>query len=153
MALAAVNETEAFRLRIRGDKVWIHDRLDISTTVLRPDETFAFALFPMAENFATFQAQAHIEAQAARACTTLVVAASGRDDLVYHSTFPWVRFTAISNPTNGGDDSIPRIVFGKYSEQNGRWSMPVSVEVHHALVDGLDVARFFQRFEQRLESV
>ena len=24
--------------------------------------------------------------------------------------------------------------------------MPVAVEVHHALVDGLDVARFFDRF-------
>ena len=29
--------------------------------------------------------------------------------------------------------------------------MPVAVEVHHALVDGLDVARFFERFASNLE--
>jgi len=28
--------------------------------------------------------------------------------------------------------------------------MPVAVEVHHALVDGLDVARLFERFETGL---
>jgi chloramphenicol O-acetyltransferase len=28
--------------------------------------------------------------------------------------------------------------------------MPVAVEVHHALVDGLDVARFFQCFSDEL---
>ena len=43
VALAAANETESFRLRIRGDKVWLHDRVGISTTILRSDETFAFA--------------------------------------------------------------------------------------------------------------
>jgi chloramphenicol O-acetyltransferase len=29
--------------------------------------------------------------------------------------------------------------------------MPVAVEVHHALVDGLDVARFFDRFNSYLD--
>ena len=32
-----------------------------------------------------------------------------------------------------------------------RIMMPVAVEVHHALVDGLDVARFFERFNTYLE--
>ena len=152
-ALAAANETEAFRLRIREDRVWIHDSVDISTTVLRPDETFAFAIFPMTETPSEFQVQARAEAETARTSATLGVAVSGRDDLIYHSTFPWVRFTAISNPTNGNKDSIPRIVFGRYSQQDGRWRMPVSVEVHHALVDGIDVSRFFERLEKRLGSL
>ena len=29
--------------------------------------------------------------------------------------------------------------------------MPVAVEVHHALADGLDVARFFERFAANLD--
>ena len=28
--------------------------------------------------------------------------------------------------------------------------MPLAIEVHHALVDGLDVARFLERFEDDL---
>ena len=31
--------------------------------------------------------------------------------------------------------------------------MPVSVEVHHALVDGLHVARFYEGFQRRLDGV
>ena len=58
---------------------------------------------------------------------------------------PWLRFTAYTNALPGGD-SIPRIVFGRATREGRRMKMPVAVEVHHALVDGLDVARFFERF-------
>jgi chloramphenicol O-acetyltransferase len=30
--------------------------------------------------------------------------------------------------------------------------MPVAVEVHHALVDGIDVAKFIERFQAELNS-
>ena len=34
----------------------------------------------------------------------------------------------------------------------GRRLMPVSVEVHHALVDGLHVGRFYEAFQRRIHS-
>jgi len=152
VALAAANETESFRLRIRGDKVWLHDRVGISTTILRSDETFSFALFPMTERFADFENLARAETDIAKRTGSLRAPAESQDDLIYHSTIPWIRFTAFTNAIGRGDDSIPRLVFGRCTEEGGRWRMPVSVEVHHALVDGLDVARFFERFEQGLDS-
>jgi len=72
------------------------------------------------------------------------------DDVVYHSVLPWFRFRAYANALPGRD-SIPRIVFGQVTREGRRMTMPVAVEVHHAVVDGLDVARFFQRFNQALE--
>ena len=150
MALRAANDTEAFRLRIRGDKVWLHDRVNISTTVLRGDETFAFVILPMFDNYTDFENHARTEIDAAKESSTIGATGSGLDDLVYHSTLPWIRFTSLTNPTGRGQDSIPRIVFGRCSEENGRWRMPVAVEVHHCLVDGLDVARFFERFERNI---
>jgi len=150
LALVAANETEAFRLRIRDDKVWLHDRIDVSTTILRPDDTFSFAVFPMTGQFVEFERLARAEIDSSKGRASLLPPAEGRDDLFYHSTLPWVRFTAFSNPIGRGNDCIPRVVFGRCSEQNGRWQMPVAVEVHHALVDGLDVARFLERFEKHL---
>ena len=38
-----------------------------------------------------------------------------------------------------------------FLREGKRMKMPVSVEVHHALVDGLDVARFFERFAANLD--
>jgi chloramphenicol O-acetyltransferase type A len=150
LALAAANETEAFRLRIRGDQVWLHDQVDMGTTILRDDDTFSFAFFPMAPQYADFETVARTETDSAKRSQTLRIPAEARDNVIYHSTIPWIRFTAFTNAVGRGDDCIPRMVFGRCTEEAGRWRMPVSVEVHHALVDGLDVARFFEKFEQRL---
>ena len=146
-SLRAANDTEAFRMRIRGDQVWIHDRVRASATVLRDDETFGFGIFPPARTLQEFDEHGAQEMAAAKLLVPLVLPNPGEDDLVYHSSLPWMRFTAFGNALDGGKDSVPRIVFGKVTEESGRWLMPVAVEVHHALVDGLDVARYLERLE------
>ncbi len=44
-------------------------------------------------------------------------------------------------------DSIPRIVMGKYKAIHNEIAMPVSVEVHHAIVDGLHVGQYFEKLQ------
>src|SRR5688500_17859631 len=56
--LHAANTVEAMRLRVRDDRVWRHDRVGVSTTVLRDDETFGLALLPYADDLASFAADA-----------------------------------------------------------------------------------------------
>ena len=149
-SLSAANAIEAFRMRIRGDTVWVYDQVRASATVLRDDDTFGFAIFPPAPTLRDFNRGAPAEMQAARQPVPLVLPRAGEDDLVYHSSLPWMRFTAFSNALNGGKDSVPRVVFGKCAPRGDRWLMPVAVEVHHALVDGLDVARYLERLQQGL---
>jgi chloramphenicol O-acetyltransferase type A len=151
LALRAANETEALRLRLREQGVWLHHRVHASSTVLRLDETFAFAYFELRESFAEFQALGRAEVARAAAAHTLE-ARQEEDDLIYHSSLPWIRFTAFSNPLCLGGDSIPRVVFGQCTPVGKRWRMPVAVEAHHALVDGLDVARFLERFQRGLSN-
>lgn len=149
-SLRAANETEAFRIRIRGDRVWVHGTVRASATILRDDETFGFGIFPPAASLEEFNRHAVGEVATAKQVTPLVLPRPGEDDLVYHSSLPWMRFTAFTNALNGGQDSVPRVVFGKCAQRGDRWLMPVAVEVHHALVDGLDVARYLERFQQNL---
>ena len=47
-------------------------------------------------------------------------------------------------------ESIPRIAFGKFIKEGERIFLPISVEVHHALMDGLHVGRFMMRLEEML---
>lgn len=133
-------------MRVRGEGVWIHDRIAISPTILRADETFAFSRFEPAENFGDFVRGNAAELGRARRPAPLV-AGHPDDDVIYQSTLPWIRFTGFSNALPGGDDSIPRIVFGKCSKDGSKWRLPVGVEVHHAVVDGIDVGRFLERLE------
>lgn len=151
LALQAANEVEAFRTRVRGDGAWVHDEVSITPTVLRSDETFAFARFDPAPDFKTFAARCAPAVKSAKAIKPLVLTHPD-DDLIYHSTLPWIRFTAFSNALNGASDSVPRVVFGKCVKEGSTWPMPVGVEVHHAVVDGLDIARFLERFEAGLQS-
>jgi chloramphenicol O-acetyltransferase type A len=149
VALRAAQATEAFRLRLRGEGVWMHDRIGASTTVLRDDETFAFARVQPCDDFETFHATAAAALDRARGGTEPVCDPPD-DALIYHSVLPWLRFTAVTNPVAHGDDSVPRVVMGRCTRVGRRWRLPVAVSAHHALVDGLDLARFVARVERGL---
>jgi chloramphenicol O-acetyltransferase type A len=72
-------------------------------------------------------------------------------DLIRFSVLPWFDFTSISHARNfSAQNSAPQITFGKITEVGERFTMPVSIHVHHALVDGLHVARFVTQFERYL---
>ncbi len=149
-AMHAASATEAFRLRIRGERVWCHDMVAIGCTVLRPDRTFGFGYFPHESTFAAFAEQGRAEAERARAGTALLDDAREEDDAYLHGTvLPWIRFTSFTNALRR-EDSVPKLVFGKRSAAGAAWRMPVAVEVHHALVDGIDVGEFMERFQDLL---
>jgi chloramphenicol O-acetyltransferase type A len=148
--LRAANDTEAFRLRLRGDRAWLHDTVGLTTTVLRDDTTFGFARFESADTLEEFILSAREELSRVKHLAPLEIPEPGDDALIYHSTIPWLRFTSFTNAIGKHDDSVPRVVFGRCTREGLSVAMPVSVEVHHALVDGIDVARFVERLQQRL---
>ncbi len=145
LALRAANAVEPFRYRLRGDRVLVHDRIDMGTTILIDGERFAFCYFENDDNFPRFAEQANAALEALRASGGRMEPRDDRDDLVHCSVLPWLAFTSFSHARkrNPGD-SVPKIVFGKYFEDGGRFRMPVSVEVHHALMDGLHVGRYVE---------
>jgi chloramphenicol O-acetyltransferase type A len=70
----------------------------------------------------------------------------GRDDFLFLSSFPWVSFTGFQHAMHFHPaDSVPRFAWGKYFEENGKIKMPLSVQAHHALVDGIHTGRFFEK--------
>ena len=63
------------------------------------------------------------------------------------------RQVAAEHPSVSRDDSNPRFSWGKFTEENGRVTLPVSLFVNHALADGLHIARFFQGLETELAAL
>ncbi len=148
LALRAANELEPFRYRLRGDRVLVHDRIHAGTTTLVDGERFAFCYFEYDDDFARFAEQARDALESLRAGGGRLEPRDDRDDLIHCSVLPWISFTSFSNARKGdGQDSVPKIVFGKYFADGDRFMMPVSVEVHHALMDGLHVGRYLERLE------
>jgi chloramphenicol O-acetyltransferase type A len=146
LALKAVNELEPFHYRLRGERVVVYERIHAGTTVLLDDGRFTFCYFDYDEDFGRFQAGARASIEQARAAHDRTdMGASERDDMIHCSVLPWLSFTSISHARRwGSGDSVPKFSFGKHYEEGGIIRMPLSVEVHHALMDGLDVGRYFE---------
>ena len=151
LMLNAANAVEAFRLRLRPRGVWRHDRVAVGPTILRADETFGFARLEATRTLREFVTNGQTAIVEATTHTGLREPENAGDDIVFHSVLPWLRFTSFTNALPRKADSIPRIVFGRCARDGKRMTMPIAVEVHHALVDGLDVARFFEGFAANLE--
>ena len=69
------------------------------------------------------------------------------------SCVPWLAYTQLKHPATGPDDSNPRFSWGKFTEQNGRITLPVTVFVNHALADGLHIARFYENLDRELSDI
>jgi chloramphenicol O-acetyltransferase type A len=155
-ALRLVNRHAPFRLRLEDGRVRVHDEVHGSTTVLRDDgESFFFADLAHSTDFAAFARQAGAAIDAARSRHAAFEPKA--DDLprVYFTTLPWLHFTSFSHARRWArdgarDDSIPRFAFGRAQAQGPHLWLPMSVEVHHALMDGVHVGRFVQDFESAL---
>ena len=149
-ALRVANEIEPFRYRLKDEKVFVYDVVNGGTTVLLPNESFAYAYFDYQRDFEKFLSDMGKAVDAVRTGSG-PLKPTMRDDVIYHTTLPWISFTSFAHArTKGRGDSIPRIVFGKFTKENERIMLPISVEVHHALMDGLHVGRYLSRLEDAL---
>lgn len=149
----AANTLEAFRLRIRPEGVFLHDTVHPSVTVPTQGNLFGFCTFAYEPDFTRFLTVATQAIAAAQAQPTLEDE-PGRDDLLYMTSIPWVSFTAMQHPIHMHPvDSIPRIAWGKVTQEGERYKLPLCVQVHHALADGWHVGRYFALVQELGETL
>ncbi len=149
LALKTANLIEEFRYRIRGERVLIHDVIHAGSTVLHADQTFGFCYFDYHPAFVKFHEDASARLQ--QHGDEKLEPHDERDDLIHCSVIPWVSFTSFAHAQRlKTQSSVPKIVFGKYHQVANAITMPVSVEVHHALMDGLHVGKFFELLQKFL---
>ncbi|MEL6557909.1 MAG: chloramphenicol acetyltransferase [Bacteroidota bacterium] len=149
-SLVVVNSIEEFRYRIEGEKVFVYDEIGASATINRPDGTFGFSYLNFHKDFKTFEHSALAEIEKVRADNRLIPGSTSAN-VIHYSSVPWIKFTSLSHARKfDGKDSVPKITFGKVFRDHDRYKMPVSVHVHHALMDGFHLGRYFEQFEQTL---
>ncbi|MFG6455807.1 CatA-like O-acetyltransferase [Roseateles sp. BYS96W] len=157
-ALEAANAVDGMRQALRADGgVREFGAIHASTTVLRDDGSFGFLTLPREPSLAAFAARARPGIERVRRATGDLFAADEPGDvqpqtLVHMTTLPWLAFTAFTHARGQGDDR-PKVAFGRFTAQGGRLTMPVCVDVHHALCDGVHVGRFFEQLQARLDAI
>jgi chloramphenicol O-acetyltransferase type A len=153
IAIRLANDIAPFRYRLEGKRVRVHEEVHGSTTVLRDDESFGFATLEHQRDFAAFSVQAAAAIGRARQRDAPFEPDNCETATIHMTTLPWMHFSSYSNARQwGAHDSVPKIAFGRIDAEGDRLWMPLSVEVHHALMDGLHIGRFIEGFEAALQT-
>jgi len=143
------NECKSFKLRLLEDAVIECDSIYAGSTVLNDDETFRFCYFDYHSSFVKFNAAAQKQLRLQQQNPHEFDGDNQDLNIIHYSIIPWISFTSFSHPRNyKSNDSIPKIVFGKYYEKQGRLMMPISIEVHHALMDGFHMGQYLSKLQE-----
>ncbi|WP_245632563.1 CatA-like O-acetyltransferase [Edaphobacter aggregans] len=150
-SLVAAHQVENFRTRIVDGTVWRYEQINAGSAVGRANGTIGLGHYQFRPRIDEFVREASIELDRVRQKDD--IEGYPEANLIRYSVLPWFDFTSISHARNfSREDSAPRITFGKITEADGRCTMPLSIHVHHALVDGLHVAQFVEKFQHSLDA-
>jgi chloramphenicol O-acetyltransferase type A len=151
---STANQLTNFCYRIREDKVLLHDKIHPSFTDMEEDsDLFKLVTVEMKDDIFEFAVYAEEKARNQKeyfAFNELI----GRDDLIYITCIPWISFTHLSHTISlNKNDSVPRISWGKYFTANDKVLLPFSVQVNHALVDGVHIGKYLYRLQNYLDNI
>ncbi|MCE2915769.1 MAG: CatA-like O-acetyltransferase [Rubrivivax sp.] len=152
-AMKIANDQEPLRLRLTADGAGVRvlRRVHAGTTVLRDDDSFGMLTLHQAEDYAAYCTQAASAVARARQPDAPFLppdALPADEGLIHATTLPWVHFTSFDHARQlDVDPDVPKIAFGRAERDGSRLWLPLAVEVHHALVDGLHVGRYVQALE------
>jgi chloramphenicol O-acetyltransferase type A len=145
------NGIPEFRQRIRERNPIEHEVVHPSATVLSQNDLFAFCTVFYQDDFLAFTAAAREEIERVKNEPSLDEKIQD-DSMLFMTSIPWVSFTGFMHPLKlMPSDSVPRFAWGKYRQEGERIVMPLSVQGHHALMDGLHAGLFYEEFQRLLD--
>jgi len=146
------NGIPEFRQRIRDEGPIEHEVVHPSATILSKDDLFTFCTAIYQENFLSFAAETQQEILRIKTEPSLEEKIKD-DSMLFMTSIPWVSFTGFMHPVKlSPADSVPRFAWGKFREEGQKTVMPLSVQGHHALMDGLHAGLFYEEFQRLLDT-
>lgn len=148
-AALAADQVAELRQRIRGDGIVEYDECPTSHTELLEDGSYCYCTLRHHMEIGDYFDAAE---RARIACKgNGIQEEEDVERMLFISSLPWVHYTALIQPVAGGDESNPRITWGRYeAAPDGRILMPVSILAHHALVDGIHIAQFYDNLNAEI---
>ncbi len=153
----AALEIKNFRYRIVDGKPALCEKLTpVFPYIPEGEEEFYLVAAEYQEDMETFCRTAYALAQEPpqRKKNKYVIGAE-EVEVLSITCIPWVHYTHfIRTIKEEGKDNVPRISWGKFQEQQeGKITMPFSVQVHHGLMDGYHVGKYFMILEDLLADI
>ncbi|MCI8543106.1 MAG: chloramphenicol acetyltransferase [Lachnospiraceae bacterium] len=140
------NEVEALRYRFLDGKVVLYERIDTAFTYLNKETgLFKVVNVPFIDKLPEYVALALKTAEEQQEYFTAPLG----NDVFQCSPMPWVTYTHISHTNSGKkDNATPLFDWGKYYEKDGRALIPISIQAHHSVVDGIHIGQFVDALQK-----
>ena len=149
-AVRAANDVPELRRRLKDGQVIQYDRCQPSYTAMRSNGVYVYCLVDSGTlPYEDFVQEGKRKQQAALEKDELKETGDPLNHF-FVSCLPWLPYTQIQHPSVSRDDSNPRFSWGKFTEENGRVTLPVSLFINHALADGWHVTRFYRNLDREL---
>ena len=157
----AANRVPAFRQRIRGEGIVEYEFCDPSYTVALPDGTYRYCLVHANQPLAAYLEEGRVKQAAALRSAHLDEEGDVAGQL-FISCVPDIDYSGLKMPFPDKRFSIPCFAWGRCRTEKRlaleggavvereRASLPVTVMVHHALVDGVHIGQFFACLREEL---
>ncbi|WP_353423036.1 CatA-like O-acetyltransferase [Christensenella massiliensis] len=115
------------------------------------DERFTKLLTPYSDDLPEFHARFMADREKYQDCRAFVK--NQPSNFFDVSCLPWVRYRHFDvHVFDEGKFLAPVVTWGKYERENGKYIMPVMMNIHHAVADGFHLSRFFAELQELIAS-
>ena len=150
---AGVHAVPELKMRFKNDTVTLYDKISLSSTIPLENGDFRYAYFDYFADRARFDRDAVAQIARVKQSQSLNANEGSMQDVAYLSCLPWLDYSALDNALPSPADCIPRISWGKIVPKGSGYDMAMTLQVHHALVDGRQAGDFFEATSDALNSV
>ena len=149
--LKGLNSVDEMRMRIENGIPVIYEDINPSFTVMTKSGDFTNVRFTNIKDFNKFYKTAKDvigRAKEGNADNTSYNL-ENRHNEYYMTCVPWLNFEGMTHPVPDEIESqvVPRICWGKYVENNGRYELTLNINVSHIFVDGYPLSRAFENIQ------
>jgi len=156
VVVKTLNSLESMRMRLIGDEPVIYDNINPAYTVMTESGIFENLRHDFIEEYNQFYllAKEKIKVVKKQLKSNDIYNLENQYNEYYITCVPWVEFSNINHPIpdDKSSQSVPRICWGKYFERNDKYIINFNITVSHMFCDGYDVAQFFLKLQENLDS-
>lgn len=147
--VVAMNQIENFRYRIEDHKVFVEPIDHVSfTDLIEGTDLFKMVFTNFNAHYQEFEKTA-IETSKKQGTQLINLSTEQILNTVYITSFPWAKFTHFTHATKlSSIDSVPRVSWSQFVEENDKKILNLSVEVHHGLVDGYHLGLLINQLQK-----
>ena len=155
IVMKGLNNTEELRMRLINDKPYVFDDINPAFTVMTKAGTFENVRFKNNTNYKEFYSTAKEYIEEAKNMETITKKDYNPNtyDEYYITCTPWLDFVSLTHPIpdDKSSQTVPRICWGKFVDNNGKLELTLNITVSHIFVDGYPLSQTFIKIQELLD--